>query len=208
MASGLNVWIAKPGFVCRMDDTAWRVTVYDAHGTTFKWAGVTYANLSAPHAHWASAMPPGTYVVQAVNEKTGVKSDHAIVMVGCEGVSCAILYVAAPGTPNRPDRPPPEQRCRIAITDVTALGEGNMHAVLVSGTALGCPTIEVTVSCRSGPGQTTTLSVSSDGTWTTKLDLRQLECRCDGPVRVVARCTTEPNCTDVFETDRLPCRRQ
>ena len=44
MAAILDVWIAKPGDACLVDDDEWLVTVDDPHGVIFQWAGTTYAH--------------------------------------------------------------------------------------------------------------------------------------------------------------------
>ena len=92
MAAVLDVWIAKPGDACLVDDDEWLVRVFDAHGTVFQWAGNIYTDLPAPHAHWAGTIPPGCYVVQAVNAKSGVNTDHVIVTVVEVAVPIALIW--------------------------------------------------------------------------------------------------------------------
>jgi len=201
MGTGLNIWVAKPGNPCQVDDKAWRITVYDDNYQTYHWAGISYADLPAPHAHWAGAIPPGTYVVRAVNQNTGVRTDHAIAVVTCEGVACVRLYVAAQGRTE-----PQPTRCEIKIANVAGLTEGDIPvAILVNGTAVKCNKIEVIVSCHSGRTQTTVVNVEPGGGWTAQLKTESLECRCGRRVKVIARCVEDQNCVDKFETDRLRC---
>ena len=168
MGAGLNVWIAKPGNACQVDDQEWRVTVSDAHNKIYSWAGNIYADLPAPNAHWASAMPPGTYVVRAVNEKTGAKTDRAIAVVTCDTVTCVHLYV---GVPDRGEQPPTPTRCKINIKEVRGIGEQIPHSIQISGSAVKCKKIEVSVTCNSGENR-------NDGCF--RRSGRQLdgECRC------------------------------
>src|SRR5215468_10420180 len=114
MSAVLDVWIAKPGDASLVDDDEWLVRVFDARGIIFQWAGNTYDNLLAPHAHWAGTIPPGCYVVQAVNAQSGINTDHVIVTVGCEGNVCVRLFVGDNRQPNG---------CEIKITDVIGFGE-------------------------------------------------------------------------------------
>jgi hypothetical protein len=119
----LDVWVARPGAACRVDDRDWMVRIEDAHGVAYAWAGTSYDSLPAPHAHWAGTIPPGTYVVRA-SRKAGkpgepTNAEAAIVEVACDGIACVRLYVAPipvrqPGTPTGgdkdPGRPPPGTR--------------------------------------------------------------------------------------------------
>lgn len=204
MATGLDVWIAKPGSACRVDDQAWKVTVYDAHNQVFQWASITYADLPAPKAHWTGSIPPGTYVVRAVSSK-GVSTDHAIAVVDCGEVACVRLFVAAPGR----QEPPRPQQCRVTVTEVVGLVSGGNapSAIQVTGTAIDCSKVRVTVSCTTGETSKADVAVGAGGLWTAILkDIRQLECRCGGSVTVVARCADHPECVTQFEADDLRCR--
>jgi len=106
----LDVWVARPGAACRVDDEDWVVRIEDAHGAVYQWAGTSYGALAAPHAHWAGNMQPGTFVVSAyrINAKKGEpnQSDSAIVEVGCDGVRCVRLFVRV--RPVRDPNPPPD----------------------------------------------------------------------------------------------------
>jgi hypothetical protein len=108
----LDVWVAKPGAACQVDDRDWEVRVEDAHGNAYQWAGNSYAALPAPQAHWAGTIPPGTYVVGArrPTAKQGEpnRADSAIVEVGCERVTCVRLYVHL--RPRRQPDPHPDDQ--------------------------------------------------------------------------------------------------
>lgn len=203
MGAGLNIWIAKPGSACQVDDEEWRITVSDAHNKIYEWAGNVYADLPAPNAHWASAMPPGTYVIRAVNEKTGARTDRAIAVVTCDAVTCVRLYV---GAPDRGD-PALPTRCKIAIKEVRGIGKRILNSIQVSGTAVKCKKIELTVTCTSGENRTTTttVAVKADGSWDVNVDVSGLACYCGKRVSVIARCLEDANCVDRFDTDKLNC---
>jgi hypothetical protein len=106
-------------------------------------------------------------------------------------------------------REPPPGRCKITINEV--IGEGGVDipaSIHVSGTALGCKKVEVTLSCRGGKKQSLAAADSTTGEWTADFrDIKDLECRCNGPVTVIAQCTEDPNCQDRFESKQLPCKR-
>jgi hypothetical protein len=193
VAAILDVWIARPGDACHVDDHAWTVHVADAHGVPYHWSATDYSSLPAPQAHWAGAIPPGCYVVNAtLDAKPQVSTDHAIANVGCDGPVCVRLYVAGA---HREPPPPPEHDCTIEIKEVAATGDAVIDSIQVAGTATGCDDIEVSVSCRQGVEQTTTVTVAPSGSWKATLkDLRRLECKCGGPVRVTATCTNNPKC--------------
>jgi hypothetical protein len=112
----LDVWVARPGAACRVDDHDWFVRVEDAHGTPYEWAGHSYGSMPAPHAHWAGTIPPGTYVVRAARKaaKQGdpTEAAPAIVEVPCDGVACVRLYVAPLATrqPGRTIERPSQER--------------------------------------------------------------------------------------------------
>ncbi len=196
MAAVLDVWIARPGSACLVDDDQWLVRVFDAHGTIFAWAGTTYSDLAAPHAHWAGTIPPGTYVVQAVNANTHVETDHAIVDVGCDGIACVHLYVAGK---------PGSQKCKITITSVTGLGAPNPKEIHVVGTATGCPKVEVIVSCATSITHMVAVPVPASGDWAVNVTAENLRCVCGKPVTVVAQCADDPKCFDRFQSEALKC---
>lgn len=108
----LDVWVARTGMACRVDDLDWTVHVHDAHDEPYSWAGNSFAALSAPNGHWAGTLPPGTYVVRATRKAKEkgqpTRADAAIVTIGCEGVACVRLYVA--GRPARDPKPPRDPR--------------------------------------------------------------------------------------------------
>jgi hypothetical protein len=193
VAAILDVWIARPGDACHVDDHAWTVHVADAHGVAYHWAANDYSSLPAPQAHWAGTVPPGCYVVHAtLDAKPSVATDHAIVVVGCDGSACVRLYVAG----SHRDPNPSDGDCAITITEVEATGHGVIETVQVAGTAAGCAEVEVSVACRPGKEQTTTVTVSPSGSWKATLKgLRVLECKCGGPVTVTATCTADPKCS-------------
>ena len=206
MATGLDVWVARQGSACQVDDRAWNVTVFDAHNKVFQWGGVAYANLPAPHAHWAGSIPPGTYVVQAVSVDKKLTTEHAIVTVECVQVACVRLYVAPSGSVGDPGHTPPEGRCRIAILEVVGIGDAVPSIIRVTGTALKCKKVKVTVSCGSRETRKTETSVQANGHWTADIKTEDLGCRCGKPVTVIARCVEDPECVSKFETDKLRCR--
>jgi hypothetical protein len=110
--STLDVWVARPGSACQVDDSDWQVRIDDAHGHPYQWAGTSYAALPAPNAHWAGAIPPGTYVVSArrvaPKPKEPNRADAAIVEVGCADVACVRLFVDV--KPSREPEPPSEEK--------------------------------------------------------------------------------------------------
>jgi hypothetical protein len=198
VATGLEVWIAAPGSACTVDDGPWVVTVYDAHDAPFSWSGDSYAGLEAPHAHWVGPIPPGTYVVGAVQKDGPLVADSAVVTVGCQEVACVRLHVRG----ERPDTPPDpsdDGECRIAIRSVSPFArDRRVLGVEVTGVAYGCDLVELTVACGSHE-VTTTADVDADRSWSTKVDTSELKCECGGPVRVVARCARGGDCFDVRE---------
>jgi hypothetical protein len=100
MAAILDIWITKPGDPCYVDDSHWTIRVSDCHGMPYHWASRDYSQLPAPQGHWAGAIPPGTYVVQAAGKDakgSPLLTDHAIAHVGCEGSACVFLYVGGQG---------------------------------------------------------------------------------------------------------------
>lgn len=199
----LDVWIARPGSACRMDDHAWLVTIYDAHDQIFEWAGIKYTDLPAPQGHWAGKVPPGTYVVQAVSPDTGRSTDHAIVAVDCADAACVRLYVPAPG------RRPPDA-CKITIVDVRGEGGPDRPALIqVSGKAANCQNVEVTLSCRTDQQLTIVVPVSAGGQWLAvfREKIKRLECTCGGPAIVIARCRDNRDCMTRWE-GKLPCDRR
>jgi hypothetical protein len=203
MATALDVWIAKQGSACRVDDQSWTVTVYDAHNQVFQWAGISYAALPAPIAHWTGSIPPGTYVVQAVSKDKGIKTDHAIVTVRCGETACVLLFVAPS---EEPPRPHPE-RCAITITEVVGLGERSPNAIQVTGTAVDCKKVKVSIACATSETDKTVVSVPASGKWTAILkDIKALECRCGKPVTVIARCEDDPECVTRLVVEKLRCK--
>lgn len=205
MATGLEVWVAKPGNACRMDDGPWTVTVFDAHKQVFEWAGMSYADLAAPNAHWAGAIPPGTYVVRATSEETGTHSEHAIVTIDCGKVACVHLFVAGP---KRPDRPGPGG-CEVRILEVTGVGEPVPASIEVAGSAMDCKEVKVTLACTSGQTREMVIPVPASGHWTVHFkEVQRLDCRCGGPVSVTAQCTENPACMDRFHANELRCQRE
>lgn len=202
MAAILDVWVARPGDACHVDDHHWTVHVFDSHGVPYKWATNDYSNLPAPQAHWAGAIPPGCYLVTATGTNEHgepVSTDHAIANVGCDGIVCVHLYVAG----QHHDEP---HRCTIEIKDVEATGDAVVTSVEVSGTATDCNEVEVTFACREGEVQAITATVTSAGTWKVTFDeVRRLECKCGGPVHITARCTTNRRCTTTWN-HTIECR--
>jgi hypothetical protein len=199
----LDVWIARRGAACGVDDHSWLVTVYDPHNGVFEWAGNIYQNLPAPHAHWSGKLPPGTYVIQAVSTDTKEHTDHAIVAVECNDAECIRLYISDK------DAAPPSNRCEIHIKDAMGiLGDPKSHtatSVRVTGTAAGCKKIQVVVNCVSGKGQVTA-AVGTGGDWQADVPLKP-GCRCGGKSHVIASCSDNPKCSDEFKQDELRCTK-
>jgi hypothetical protein len=194
----LDVWVAQRGAVCRVDDHSWLLTIFDAHNNVFQWAGITYADLPAPHAHWSGKLPPGTYVIQAVNADTGEHTDHAIIAVECDDAECVRLFV-----PNKKE--PPD--CKIHIEDAVGIlgptGSADATSIQVTGTAAGCKKIKVTVDCLPGKGQTVVV-VGTGGKWQADVPLKP-GCRCGGKLHVTATCVDNPKCADEFDQPKLRC---
>lgn len=201
MSTGLDVWIGKPGCVSNVDDGSWTITVYDAHTQVYQWAGISYANLAAPVGHWAGTIPPGTYVVRAVNTSTGVATDHAIVVVDCGEVACVRLYVRG----RRGEEPPRPRNCEVKIDEVFGRGVPDPDAIVVTGTAANCKNVEVTLSCNTRQTSTQVVPVKPDGTWRANMGTENLRCRCGRRVTVVARCVENRECMDRYETEELRC---
>ncbi len=201
MGAILNVWIAKPGEPCYVDDHPWTVHVYDSAGNVYRWATKDYGNLPAPQGHWADTIPPGCYVVQASGKDASgnpITTDHAIAEVGCEGLVCVRLYVpGAKGTGSR---------CAIKITDVRGFGSDVPDKIEVTGTAAGCNVVEVTLSCRTQLTGHAVVTVSG-GSWNAVIATSDLRCKCGGPVKVTAACKEDPKCMDVFESESLQCAK-
>jgi hypothetical protein len=206
MATGLEVWIARPGSACRMDDGSWLVTVYDAHNQVFEWAGMSYANMAAPNAHWAGSIPPGTYVVRAKHKTTGVQTDHAIAYVHCGEAVCVHLYVAGK-KPDRPDRPSDDHHCAIEIREVVGIDGPIPSAIEVTGHATGCKSVRVTLTCSNEARRELVVPVSASGQWLALFkELQELNCRCHRMVAVVAQCVEHRECMDRYQSDKLNCR--
>lgn len=204
MATGLEVWIAKPGSACRMDDGPWSITVFDAHNQPFEWAGMSYANLDAPNAHWAATIPPGTYVVRATNKKAGQQTDHAIVTVNCGQVACVHLFVAGSKR-----RPPVDHDCEIRIREVIGIGGAVPAVIEVTGTAAGCNQVKVTLTCTNQQAREMTVPVSASGHWTAQFkEVRKLNCRCGRPISVTAQCVENAACSDRFQSNELRCQEE
>lgn len=108
MAAGLDVWIARAGDICLLDEDHWLIDVLDTHSSIFSWGGKSYGALEAPQGHWFGTLPPGTYVVRARRKSPkgpADASDHTIVTLGCEGVVCVRLYLR-PRREQEPNPPP------------------------------------------------------------------------------------------------------
>lgn len=205
MASGLDVWVAQPGGACRVDSGSWKVTVRDAHYQVFQWAGQSYANLSAPHAHWAANIPPGTYIVHAVEAKGGRATDHAIATVGCGEVKCVHLFV--PGHDgHRPSGGRPDE-CVVEVTGVWGrdVQEDTPGGIEVSGTATGCDQVLVEVRVAQTGKSTVEVVGVTAGDWTAGVSNRELDARCGDALVVEVTCTEHRDCRATHEVDRLPC---
>lgn len=126
----LDVWLARPGMACRVDDLDWTVHVHDAHDEPYVWAGSSFAALPAPNGHWAGTVPPGIYVVRATRkaQRKGqpTRADAVIVTVGCEGVACVRLYVAT--GPVRDPKPPDDPRGEDQRPDEDRPGDADRSA--------------------------------------------------------------------------------
>lgn len=196
----VDVWVAQPGSVCRVDDHSWTITIYDAHENVFQWGGTTYADLPAPKAHWVDKMPPGTYVVQGRSADGARTTDHAIVVADCDGTACVHLYVASHkrhGT------------CTITVDRVEGLAPesttaGDVRSIRVSGSATDCDQVKVQVSCHTDSG-TAIAVVAADGSWSTVVQLQGRGCRCGQPVKVLVACATDPQCSTETTVDALHC---
>lgn len=210
MATGLEVWIARPGNASAVDDQSWTVTVRDALYKVFAWKDVTYSGLPAPRAHWAGSIPPGTYIVRAVNQQ-GVATDHAIVMIECGDIKCVHLFVAGERRvkePQQPDTPSRPERCAVTISGVIGRGGPDLLEVIeVSGTATGCQKVQVRVHCADNSRSAAVdVPVPAGGKWTAKVPNAELGCRCGGRLVVEARCTTHDDCrADTQRVERLGC---
>jgi hypothetical protein len=203
MPTTLEVWIMKPGSVCRVDDVGkWKVNVFDSHGNILVWNGETFKDREAGASNWTCwQFPPGVYVVQAYRDNPAAITDHAIVSTGCEGVVCVRLYVDGEGSRGRPTA-----GCSLKITDVRGRGE-RPSAIRVQGKATECKEVEVTVSCGGRKTHETVVPVTSGGSWEAMFENDPtLGCRCGQRIYVVARCTHDPSrCYDVFEAPKLVC---
>ncbi|MGH9714886.1 MAG: hypothetical protein ACRD5M_16450 [Candidatus Acidiferrales bacterium] len=195
----LDVWIAKPGNACQMDDGPWFVTIFDAHGNVFTRAGSNYSGQPAPQGHWSGAVPPGVYVVQAVSKARDLSTDHAIVSVNCNDTACVRLYVSPKGGPSG--------GCDIKIKQVIGIASNPTAAVAtairVTGTAQNCQEVLVTIICGSGRGQKTA-TVQGDGSWEVDVSIHG-GCRCGGSCQVTAQCVQNERCRDEYSTPSLKC---
>lgn len=96
MTAELEVWVARRGDACHVDDGRWLITVFDCHGRPYNWSGRSYEDLPAPSGHWVGRVPPGTYLVRARRDEESDKAattDVAIADVGCSGSVCVRLFV-------------------------------------------------------------------------------------------------------------------
>lgn len=100
----LNVWIHDKTDPCKIDDGVfWFVSVTYCNGQPVKWCGHTYSGELAKCGHVELQLPPGCYVVRALQFFPKIffnLTDHAIVVVGCDEKACVHLY-----TPTDRQRP-------------------------------------------------------------------------------------------------------
>ncbi|MDQ1685123.1 MAG: hypothetical protein QOC82_1860 [Frankiaceae bacterium] len=195
----LDVWVANPTNASRMDDEAWRITLYDALSQVFVWAGTTYADMPAPNAHWTGTIPPGTYVVSGRGETNGLATDHAIVSFdGGEAITVR-LYVHRDSGGGTHD-------CSVKVTDAVGLRGRNTdlaQAVRASGTAAGCSEVVVTV-VYEGTKEQVTATVQADGSWSVDVPMKG-GVRCGGSLAVVAQCAKDKRCADRLSVAELKC---
>lgn len=96
----LNVWIHDRNSPCRISDEDWLVNVSYCSGETLEWCGKTFGFLDAKCGHLEIEIPPGCYVVHALqwfwlpgSQFPFFRSTHfALVMVECDASACVHLY--------------------------------------------------------------------------------------------------------------------
>jgi hypothetical protein len=186
--TGIDIWIAKPGSACTVDDHDWVLTVDDAHGSPYSWAGDSYASLPAPIAHWAGAIPPGTYVVHGRRTDGSKRTDSAIVAIDPGEIATVRLWVAG----DQPDEPLPEDECDVTIGAIRAAGRETVQAVDVQGTVTGCQQLEVEFSYRGRSIKAKTSTKKS--VWRVKLDVGKLEVPCGETAEITVRCREHRTC--------------
>jgi len=96
----LNVWVHDEGNPCRMSDEVWLVNVTYCSGLLVEWCGKTYGFIEAKCGHTEIELPPGCYIVYALqllfvpgSKFPFFRSTHfGMVMVECDCTACVHLY--------------------------------------------------------------------------------------------------------------------
>jgi hypothetical protein len=97
----LNIWITKRGFPCEISPIEHNVYVLHCDGRILKWCGKKYVNLRTKCGHLELEIPPGCYVVGAVDWSPanpdapylGNNLTHiAIVRANCGDHICVTLF--------------------------------------------------------------------------------------------------------------------
>ena len=100
----LNVWVHDRNSPCRISDETWFVAVSYCSGETLEWCGKSFGFLEAKCGHLDVDIPPGCYVVHAVEFfwlpggklPLFLSTHFAIVMVECDASACVHLYYPTP----------------------------------------------------------------------------------------------------------------
>jgi hypothetical protein len=95
--------------------------------------------------------------------------------------------------------------CRILLTEVLAVGDPMATSIVVTGTASGCETLEVSVRCAGDDTSVVKVTVSAHGMWSAEIDASGLDCKCGGPATVTVQCAENPDCVTEYETNDLHC---
>jgi uncharacterized membrane protein len=95
----LNIWITERGDPCRIDSkTPLSVHVLYCNGEVLEWCGRKYVNIPTRCGHVELEVPPGCYVVGAVENAAGIPplGNHlthiGIVRVECGDHACVTLF--------------------------------------------------------------------------------------------------------------------
>lgn len=95
----LNIWVTKRKQYCQIEDTFEHfVYVTDCEGRPLRWCGRTYVGLKTKCGHLELEVPPGCYIVGAVENASGIRpfGNHlthvGIVRVNCGDHACVTLF--------------------------------------------------------------------------------------------------------------------
>lgn len=87
----LNVFVSGYGEPCSLDSDYWIIGIFDCKLQPFKWCNFNY-KIPAKCGFAEIRIPPGTYVIMAINEKQRNFTCPVIVSLPCEETKCVKLF--------------------------------------------------------------------------------------------------------------------